>query len=334
MPRRRPYDNPFMRIISRLKDSSRDMMVFAFCLLVSGGFWMLQKLDDTFEADIKVPLELTGVPSDVIITTPLPEQITFTVRDRGTNLVHYMRSVDIRKPIVLDYSVYDNGGKTGVAHIPMTDIQRIFQQSLLTSTLIQRIRPDTLQFCYNHGRSRMLPIKFCGKIRTTSHNYLQYVKFQHDSVRVYAPDAVLDTMRYAYINPVNVKGLSKTQDFEVTFRNINGVQYTPSTMQMTAHIDYYTEQSCTVPITGTNFPAGIDLKTFPGEVTVTYRVGAANADMIKPSNFVIAITYEQLLKCSGGRFTPHIKSTPIGVSNIRINPRQVDFLLEETTTEE
>lgn len=324
----------FAHIITRLKDSGRDMVVFVFCVLVSGGFLLLQKLDDPFEAEIEVPLELTGVPKGVIITTPLPKKVTFTIRDRGTNLVHYMRTGGMHKPIVLDFSVYDNGGRNGVGHVSLSDVERVFQQELLTSTHIQRIRPDALEFCYNHGRTKRLPVKFCGKITTTSQNYLQYVDFQHDSVLVYAPDAVIDTMRYAFINPVRVSELSRTKVLPVTFRNIRGVKYVPSSMSMTAHVDYYTEQSVTVPVVGTNFPAGISLKTFPSEVGVTYRVGAANAKMVHASNFVIAVTYEELLKCKSGRFPLHVKSIPIGVSNIRLNPKEVDFLLEETLTSE
>ena len=78
--------------------------------MVSGGFWLLQKLDDAFETDIVVPLELTGVPRGVVITDSLPSEIHFTIRDRGTNLFHYLRnSSRYAKPITLDFSLYDDG---------------------------------------------------------------------------------------------------------------------------------------------------------------------------------------------------------------------------------
>ena len=52
--RKRP---PF-GLASLLREKGRDMLVFAFFLAVSFGFWLLQKLDDTFDADIRVPLNL------------------------------------------------------------------------------------------------------------------------------------------------------------------------------------------------------------------------------------------------------------------------------------
>ena len=310
------------------------MMVFAFFLFVSAGFWLLQKLNDTFESVVHVPLELVSVPKSVIITTPLPSTLTVTIRDRGTNLFHYIRSGRLRAPIHLDFSLYDNGSLTGIGHIPMSDIQHALQQQLLTSTRIQRISPDTLEFFYNRGVARRVPVKFQGKIETQDQTYLRYVEFNPDSVTVYAPQAVRDTLRYAYIVPQERKDVGRTASYDVGFMPIRGVLYKPSTIKMTAQVDIYTERTIHVPIVGTNFPAGISLKTFPAEATITYRVGAQMADKIHASNFVLAVTYEELLRARNAhKYHLRLKSIPMGVSNVRITPREVDYLLEKTQEE-
>lgn len=306
------------------------MMVFTFFLFVSSGFWLLQKLNETFETEIHVPLELVNVPKSVIITTPLPPLLTVTIHDRGTNLFHYMRSGKKKKAVLLDFSLYDNGGLTGVGHIPMVDVQHALQQQLLTSTRIQRIRPDTLEFFYNRGVAKRVPVKFQGKIETLEQTYLRHVEFNPESVTVYAPQAVRDTLRYAYIVPQHHKEVGHTATYDVGFLPIRGVLYKPSAIRMTAHVDIYTDRSIRIPVVGTNFPAGISLKTFPAEVTVTYRVGAQMADRIHAGNFVLAVTYEELLKTKNEhKFRLRLKSVPEGVSNVRITPREVDYLLEK-----
>ena len=300
--------------------------------MVSGGFWLLQKLDDAFETDIVVPLELTGVPKGVVITDSLPQEIRFTIRDRGTNLFHYLRnSGRFAKPITLDFSLYDDGNSSGRANIPLQEVQRTFQQQILTTTRIQRVRPDTLEFYYNRGIAHKLPVKFTGSITTDTRCYLQYIQFNPDSILVYAPDAVRDTMRYAYIRPVTMTDVSKTlHDIRVEFMRIPGVMYKPQSATMSAHVDYYTGKTMRVPVVGINFPAGVTLRTFPAEVSVTYRIGSAVADLVKPSNFVIAVTYEELLRNNRGKYLLRLKSTPPGVSNVRIMPHEVDYLLETT----
>lgn len=318
---------------SLLREKGRDMVVFAFFLAISAGFWVLQKLDDTFEADIRVPLELVGVPKGTIITAPLPEEVVITVQDRGTNLFNYQRRSKGIQPIRLDFSVYDNGSVAGKATVSATDVQRAFQQQMSSSTQVVRLTPSKFEFHYNRGMSRRVPVKFIGKVTTVQQNYLQQITLSPDSVTVYAPKPMLDTLRYAYTESQDFTDLTKTTTFNLRFPKISGVKAVPETIQMTAHVDYYTEQTVQVPVIGLNFPAGITLKTFPAIVTVKYRVGAANARLIRPENFVLAATYEELLAGGNQKLRLQPRSVPEGVSNIRIYPQEVDFLLEQTVGE-
>ena len=318
-----------MGLASLLREKGRDMLVFAFFLVVSSGFWLLQKLDDTIEADIKVPLELVNVPNGIIITSPLPEEVTVTVRDRGTNLLNYMQSNDGIDPIRLDYAIYDNGAVAGKASVSATDVQRAFLQQMNSSVEVVRMHPSKFEFHYNRGVSRMVPVKFVGTLATQQQNYLMGLAFNPDSVIVYAPSTILDTLKYAYTERLDIKGLDETTTFGLSFPKIPGVMVVPEQVQMTAHVDYYTEQTMRVPVVGLNFPAGISLKTFPAEVTLKYRVGAAMARQITAENLVLAATYEELLNNNTGKLRLQLKSIPLGVSNVRIYPSEVDYLLEQ-----
>lgn len=308
------------------------MMVFAFFLVISAGFWVLQKLDDTFEADLRVPLELVGVPNGTIITAPLPEEVRITIQDRGTNLFNYKRHSKGIQPIRLDFSVYDNGSVAGKASVAATDVQRAFQQQMSSSTQVLRMTPSKFEFHYNRGMSRRVPVKFIGRVATVQQNYLQQITFNPDSVTVYAPKPLLDTLRYAYTISQDFTELAKTSTFNLAFPKISGVKVVPETIQMTAHVDYYTEQTVQVSVVGLNFPAGITLKTFPAVVTVKYRVGASNARFVRPENFVLATTYEELLAVGNQKLRLQLRSLPEGVSNVRIYPQEVDFLLEQAIT--
>ena len=89
-----------------------------------------------------------------------------------------------------------------------------------------------------------------------------------------------------------------------------------------------------VPVIGLNFPADMTLRTFPPTVTIKYRVGAAVSRYINAENFVLAPTYEELLTYVGQKYPLTLKSIPSGVSNVRIYPQQVEFLLENVAVEE
>lgn len=309
-----------------------DIMVFLFFLIVSTGFWILQKLNDTFEIEVSVPISLVGVPQNVTITTPLPNTITVHIKDRGTQLVSYMRKDFL--PINLEFPIYDNGSATGRGHIPLADVQHALNMQLQSSSYIQRITPDTLEFYYNRGLHRRLPVRFVGSATTLNQKYLHDITFLPDSVTVYAPSLVLDSMQAAYTEEQHLTDLSENTTRKCSLRFARGVKYEPSTVTFTAHVDYYTEKTVTVPITGVNFPAGKSLKTFPSSVQITFRVGSLDYADITADNFVLTVSYEELLHSTDGNHHLQLKQTPPEVSYVRIQPADIEFLIEDIDTTE
>ena len=79
----------------KIKDSlfnkkNRELLVFFVFFCISSVFWLLQTLNESFDTEIAVPMRLTNVPSDVVITTDLPEELKVTVHDKGTVLMRYL----------------------------------------------------------------------------------------------------------------------------------------------------------------------------------------------------------------------------------------------------
>lgn len=53
---------------------------------------------------------------------------------------------------------------------------------------------------------------------------------------------------------------------------------------------------------------------------------------IKADDFVINVSYEELLKLGSDKYTVKLKSFPNGINQIRIVPEQVDFLIEQVSS--
>lgn len=312
---------------------SHEVFVFLFFLGVSFGFWLLQTLNETFEVEVSVPLQLSNVPTDVLITTSLPSKVSVVVHDRGTSLIRFMRD-DSFTPIDVDFSRYDNGASSGRVQLQLSEVQRIVQSQLDVTSQILSLRPDTLEFYYNRGLSSRLPVKACGVISASPQHYIQSIAFCPDSVTVYAPGSVLDTMRFAYTQSLSMRNLQASAYRTVPLRTMKGVKYEPDEVEMTAMVGYYTEKTLEIPIIGLNFPADKVLRTFPSKARVTFRVESGRYKNITEDNFVLAATYEELLQNEAPRYRLHLKSMPEGVSNVRISPVEVDYLIEQNVREE
>lgn len=311
----------------------RDFLVFLFFLIVSACFWFLQSLDETLEVDIVAPLALHNVPENVRITAPLPSEVLVSVRDKGATLVRYYRKGKIDS-VFVDFNQYDNGLISSGVQIPRADVQRIVQSKLESTTRILGMLPDTLDFYYNRGHGKLLPVAIRGTVTASSNSYLRGVTASPDSVVVYAPSAILDTLHAAYVQPVDMQDLTRTTSVRTGFARMRGVKYEPDQVTVQADVDYYTEKTVEVPIIGLNFPADRMLRTFPSRAKVTFRVEAARLRQVSDANFVLAPTYEELMRNESDKYLLHLRSVPEGVSNVRISPMSVDYLIEQIEDKE
>lgn len=314
---------------------SHELFVFCFFLAVSFAFWLLQALNETFEREIQVNLRIANVPSDAVIIDSLPSTVNVVLRDRGLALARYGFSGFFwNRSVELDFQKYAAGKDEAEVCIPVADMQRMLGKIFLASTKVQSFRPDTISFSYNHGLSRVLPVRLAGTFKASPQNYVQNIQKKPDSVRVYAPAAILDTMQAVYTEAFLMEGMNKSENFQIGLRRQKLFKYEPGQVEVRVNVGYYTEKTVKVPIIGLNFPADRKLRTFPAQASITFKVESRRFRQITSEDFVLATTYEELLdNTSDSKLILRLKTIPQGASNVRITPREVDYLIEQTAEE-
>ena len=88
-----------------LSDKSREFFVFLFFFFIAGGFWLLQTLNNDYEAEFSIPVRLRGVPNNTMITSEPVSELHIKVKDKGTVLLNYMLGKSFY-PVSLDFSDY------------------------------------------------------------------------------------------------------------------------------------------------------------------------------------------------------------------------------------
>lgn len=312
-----------------LSKMSREAFVFAFFVLLSSAFWLMQALNETNELDLEYDLVLTNVPEGTVVTSELPSPIQITVRDKGTSLIRYVAQFRHRK-LEIDFAQYDKGVSFGHVMLSHADVQKLLQPSLDASTRFVAIRPDTLEYYYTRGVSKRVPVEFIGRVETEAVSYLVRQTIEPDTVTVWAEEHFLDSLDVVYTVSTNLTDLGQTTSRQIPLASMKGVKLVPDEVTLTAEVDIYSEKRVRVPIIGTNFPAGYALRTFPTSAEISFRVGSRNYEAINAENFVLTATYEELMSRSDSTFHLQLRSVPEGVSNVRIKPEVVQFLIEQT----
>ncbi len=313
-----------------LRLSNRNFLVFMFFLALSASFWVFLALNDEYEKDFAVALRLNSVPDHVVITTELPATFHVVLKDRGSQLLNYQYAG--LPAINLDFRNYDR--QSGHVVLSPADIVKLLQQRLSPTTKIVSYKAERLEYYFNNGLNVRLPVELKANLKTEQLYGISSIRVIPDSVTAYAMPEVLDTLRSAITQSLNLANISESMVCKVNLAKMRGVKFDPSSVRVKINVDQMTEKSVDVPVKRVNFPAGKTLRTFPSKVKIIFQVGMSMYRKITADDFTLVVNYETLLKATDGKIQLYLKSVPAGVSHVRIVPSTVDFLIEDVVEED
>ena len=302
---------------------NKEFLIFLFFLALSGVFWLMMTLNETMEREFKIPVRLTGVPRNAVMTGELVDTVRVTIKDKGFTLVTY----DFR-PLTFRFSSYADED-TGEGVVPVADVQKQVLSQMYGSSKLLQLKPGKFDFYFTYGSSKKVPVVFRGKITTHKSYYLAHTEFNPSMVTVYANKQQLDQLQAVEIEPFNYRNLQDTIRQMVKIKKIRGVKIVPPMVRISVYPDVLTEESVEVPVTAINMPPGMVLRTFPSKVTVRFTIGASLFRTIKPSLFKVVVDYEELAANPSDKCTLQLRSVPRSVSKASLEMDRVDYLLEQ-----
>ena len=302
---------------------NKELLIFLFFLALSGVFWLMMTLNETMEREFKIPVRLTGVPRNAVMTGELVDTVRVTIKDKGFTLVTY----DFR-PLTFRFSSYADED-TGEGVVPVADVQKQVLSQMYGSSKLLQLKPGKFDFYFTYGSSKKVPVVFRGKITTHKSYYLAHTEFNPSMVTVYANKQQLDQLQAVEIEPFNYRNLQDTIRQMVKIKKIRGIKIVPPMVRISVYPDVLTEESVEVPVTAINMPPGMVLRTFPSKVTVRFTIGASLFRTIKPSLFKVVVDYEELAANPSDKCTLQLRSVPRSVSKASLEMDRVDYLLEQ-----
>ena len=318
-----------LRNFLRINDG-REFLVFLFFLFAAFIFWYLVTMNQEYEMKYKVKLELKHLPENLIVIEPLPDEMIIVLKDRGDKLVEY-KARGKMNTLVVDYRQHAKVmGRTAIFG---AELSQLLGEGLASSTTIVSASVDTLQYCVADARGVKLPVRWRGTVSTSNNQYaVEHIRVVPDSVMVYAAPQVRDTMTAVYTDPVRLVGLTDSVTCTMDLmQGKRGVRYVPSEVALMVAVSPYVVKSVQVPVQGYMFPYGQQLKTFPSKVDVRFRVSLNDFREVTEDDFKIRVRHSQLNDNALGKVTLNLEEMPDNVTDVVIEPAEVDYLIEMDT---
>lgn len=304
---------------------NKEFLIFLFFLSVSGLFWLVITVTETYEREFSVPLRLVNVPKDIVVTSEVDDTVKVTIRDKGYILLAYKYTLT-DDPISIDYKLH--APKDEKSTVSTSELQKLIYQQLYKSSRIISLKPDRLVYYFTRGKSKTVPLRLNGKIVMGQSHYVSRIVFSPERVDVYARKSLLDSIHYAFTENMVISNLTDTIVRTVALKKVLGAKFVPSEVKVTIYPDILTEANVEVPITAVNMPKGKTLRTFPSRVKVLFVTGVGNVRNISANQFRVEADYSDIEAHPSEKCSLSIVGIPQGVRNPRLEISEVDYLIE------
>jgi len=305
--------------------SSKKVNVFALFLILALLFSVLTKLSKDYTQTVVFNIQGVNIPEDKIILSDSTHKLNITLTTYGFKLVKYYFS----KPVItVDFQSLEKNN-THYFWIEKREFQNVVSQ-FDPNVKIESINPDTIAFRYDVNNIKKIPVILDSEINFSSgFDLIGDYKLIPDSIKVIGPKILTDSITEIVTKQLKMDNINSDVSANVQLKlpiNNTELQFSESSIVVSAVVERFTEGSINVPVNIINVPENIKLKYYPKEVSVLYFTSLSNFKSISLSSFIVECDYNALQ--SGDTYLiPKIVQQPERVKHVRLNEKKIEFIL-------
>jgi YbbR domain-containing protein len=317
------------------KRVSSEFLTYLVFFVIAVVIWYLNALNKDYTTDLKFKVKYVNLPTDKVLVEAPGNHLSLTVSAQGFTLLKYR----------LGFTFYPVNVDAGYSSLRKSRSARDSEYYILSQTIsdkistqlssdirLQRISPDTLKFLFSEMVQKEIPVKVQSRLQFEK-EFLPVgdIRITPSRITVSGPRTIVDTIQYVHTKNKTFKRLKDTLQVQLALQPVEQLSYSVNEVSVVLPIERHTEASVSVPIEAINLPQGLTLKTFPGTVTVNCLVPISSFEKIQPHMFRAVVDYDAIKDAKDGmaKAKVSIAKSPSYVSDIRFNPKNVDFIIEK-----
>lgn len=261
----------------------RNFLVFTAFLALSTLLWFVMTLNDEEQCDVRVPIELSGVPDSVTLINLPPASVAVSLRTHGSQRLKM--ALTGPEPIEIDFRAYRSGG---CVKLTSSDLKSLARQALDGAAIVY-VDPDTLSLAFTSDPGTRLPVVVDYSITADPRAAIVGApRASVDSVTLFTADRLSVTTRRLKTQPLVLNGLSETVRRRVAVAVPAGTRAVPDSVDVTVRVEPLILKDRSVAIEAENVPEGMRLITFPAMAKVYYLIAQSDYKNAEPRIRVVA----------------------------------------------
>lgn len=325
--------NRFLEFLkSGLKRQDRRIFIYLICVGIATIFWFLNALSKNYTVDLDFPVHYTNLPKNKILVNEPPKEFTLQVNSFGFTLLRHKLQLSF-SPLVFNVNdftrnIMETTKQSGYTIQTSQYLDEIADQ-LSSELKVLKITPDTLHFNFDQIVQKNIKVYPNVQIELKKQYQLSGpIRTKPDSITVYGPKSILDTLKQVETNYQTFKSVSEAIQRNVSLVDYDNLKFDNHRIVLIIPIEEYTEAQRLIPVSIINKPDSINLKLFPNRVKVTYLVGLSRYSEILPGDFKLSVSWTDL-NPDNSRLKVEILALPPFVKSVKILPEEVEYLIEK-----
>jgi hypothetical protein len=201
----------------------------------------------------------------------------------------------------------------------------------LDQVKILDISPDTLFFRLTDIVTRKVPVlpdinmheRFYRKQFTQNGEISVYP----DSIIISGPDNIVNSIHSIFTEQISLTDLADTVTKDYRLKPLKSLTYSVQKVRITIPVDRFTEVENNLPVQPVNVPDSLTMIAIPGQVKISYHICLGNYQQMLHNPLLPRINYNDINLTNSGRLTVYLADTPRVISNVRISPHEIEFLI-------
>jgi len=311
--------------LNRFSLKRGNVKTFLFFLAFTSVVWLFTQFSKKYTQEVEIDIQYVNLPEDRILNEDSDQTLKLTLNGNGFRLINHMWS----KPR-LQLDIANAIEKGNDYHFYVDKENQTMKDKLNFKGNILSVQKDTLKVKLDINLKKKIPIRILEEIAyAPGYGSDKGVVLLPDSIMINGPERIVDTIQYIDTENLKLEGLNTDYKTVLAIKVDSlpsRVTITPKEVEASISVSKFTEGSQEVPITLMNMPEGKEIKIFPKEVKVVYRVGLDKYNEISVRNFKVIADYNKVAEDSSFLILELI-DMPISIHDVRLQDKQVQFVI-------
>lgn len=272
-------------------------IAFGIALFIAICLWFIVNLNRDFNVTVQVPVQLSNLPADQILSNSIPDYVSVNVAGEGWQLI----------------TIYNNPPRIllNAENQSINLAEQVRNQiGAFNDINIIQVQPATITIETEQKATKTVPLRSRVDISLRGQfGLLSDPALSPDSVIITGPSSQLDDISEWQTRRVELTNVNESMEREIPLEAPEGsISIEPVSATLSLEVTEFTEAEVRVPIRTRNLPSNQAVTYNPSSVTVRFDVPINQYSDIQGSRpFSAYVEYSDLVENDSGRIAPEIE---------------------------